>query len=75
MPRKTTGSPVMQASAAHARAVRSGTAAEVAAARAALAAAKIEDSIERALADAPPLTGEQAARIARLLTADGGRDQ
>jgi len=38
----------------------------------ALAAAKVEDYIERTLAAAPPLTSEQRQRIARLLTADGG---
>ncbi len=46
--------------------------ATLAAARANLAAAKIEDFIERTLADAPPISDEQRARLARLLTVDGG---
>ena len=65
---KTSTSPVMAASAAHARAVRLGMAAEdVAAARAALAAAKIEEFIRRELEKAPPLTEDQRARLARLI--------
>ncbi len=38
-----------------------------------LALAKIDRFIKRALADAPPLTDEQRARLARLLTVDGGQ--
>lgn len=57
---------------AHARAVRTGDPEQVAATHAALAAAKIEAAIQKALAEAPPLTDEQRARLARLLTADGG---
>ncbi|GAA0981706.1 hypothetical protein ENKNEFLB_01397 [Nocardioides aquaticus] len=41
------------------------------AARANLAAARIEDFVERTLRDAPPLSDDQRARLARLL-ADGG---
>ena len=44
----------------------------IAAARAALAAARIEDRLQRDLRDAPPITGEQRARLTRLLTAGGG---
>lgn len=46
--------------------------ATLAAARANLAAAKIEDFIERELAAAPPISAEQRARLARLLVQDGG---
>lgn len=45
--------------------------ATLAAARANLAAARIEDFIEKVLADAPPISDEQRSRLARLLT--GGR--
>ncbi|GAA1962861.1 hypothetical protein GCM10009798_23330 [Nocardioides panacihumi] len=45
--------------------------AEIAEARAALAEAKIQAYIEKAVAEAPPLSAERRARIARLLTADG----
>lgn len=38
-----------------------------------LALAKIDRFIRRTLEDAPPLTGEQRTRLARLLTADGGK--
>lgn len=38
-----------------------------------LALAKIDRFIKRALEDAPPLTDEQRARLARLLTVDGGQ--
>ena len=45
--------------------------ATLAAAKANLAAAKIEDFIEKTLRDAPPISPEQRARLARLLTVDG----
>ncbi len=38
-----------------------------------LALVKIERFIARALAEAPPLTSERRARLARLLTVDGGQ--
>ena len=43
-------------------------AATLAAARANLTAARIEDFIAKSLADAPPLTDDQRQRLARLLT-------
>lgn len=45
--------------------------ATLAAAKANLAAARIEDFVTKALADAPPLSTDQRARLARLL--DGGQ--
>jgi hypothetical protein len=42
--------------------------------RAALKAAKLEQAVQRALSDAPPLTDEQAQRIVSLLMAGGGND-
>lgn len=42
--------------------------ATLAAARANLAAARIEDFIEKTLADAPPISAEQRSRLSRLLT-------
>jgi hypothetical protein len=62
----------MAASAAHARATRTGTPEEIAARRADLAAAKIEDFVRKTLADAPPIPSENRTRIARLLS---GGDQ
>lgn len=47
--------------------------ATLAAARANLAAAKMEDFIAKTLADAPPIPAERRAQIARLLSADGGK--
>lgn len=44
---------------------------KIAAARAALAAAKIEDYIAKTLAAAPPLSAETRQRLARLLSVDG----
>ena len=40
-------------------------------ARRALRAAKLESYVLKVISDAPPLTNEQAARIAALLTAGG----
>jgi hypothetical protein len=45
--------------------------AKIKAARANLAAAKLEQFIAKTLADAPPISAEQRAKLARLL--DGGR--
>ena len=44
----------------------------IAAARADLAVASIEDFVERKLASAPPLSGEQIARLRALLPVPGG---
>ncbi|GAB3434759.1 hypothetical protein GCM10027517_03170 [Phycicoccus ginsengisoli] len=63
-------SQVNLAALAHARAVRLGTPEAIDATRAALATAKIEAAIERALADDPPLTGDQRARLVRLIMRD-----
>ena len=45
---------------------------ELVEARKRLKAAWLADHVERALADAPPLSPEACARIARLLTPAGG---
>lgn len=45
----------------------------VAAARANLAAAKIEAFIEKSLVDAPPLTDDQRRRIASILARGGAK--
>ncbi|UOW00829.1 hypothetical protein [Agrococcus sp. SCSIO52902] len=53
-------------------AARSGDPDRIRTARRDHAAAKIEIAIERVLAEAPPLTPEQRARIAALLRPAGG---
>lgn len=49
------------------------TNAQVSAAKADIATAKMHAFIERTLAEAPPLRDEQRARLVRLLMRDGAR--
>lgn len=62
-----TPDPVLRARAMLGVAHRRGTPEELTAARRDLAAAVIEKTIRERLADAPPLTPEQAAKLAGLL--------
>lgn len=52
-------------------AARRGSAVQVNEARRALAAAKLEQYVSRVVAEAPPLTNDQADRIAALLRPSG----
>lgn len=63
---------VMAASAAHARATRTGDPDQISAARTALNEIKIQEWVRKTLADAPPnLAPSTRASLARLLTGSG----
>lgn len=63
--------PLLQARGRLAIATRYGREDDALAARRDLAAAKIEQYVSKVVADAPPLTDAQRARLARLLTSPG----
>lgn len=66
-------SPVLKARSRLAHASRYGTAAEATDARRNLAAAKLEASIGKITADAPPLTDEQRDHLAALIRQGANR--
>jgi hypothetical protein len=65
-------SPAVKARNRLATATRLGKTDEIKAARRDLAATKIEQYVKEVVADAPPLTAEQADRISALLRPAGG---
>lgn len=65
-------SPILSARGRYGHAIKTGDPAIIAETKRDLAAAKLEQYIERIVAEAPPLTTEQRSRLAALLTGATG---